>query len=122
LDSDAYADFVEGYWTQILTGSAEKTQAKVMQDLRNTPKATVIGVFRELFKYSPMSALKRFGGPTLSVITPLNETPFSLHRLVPDLPHKMIEGTGHWLQMDKPEEFNRIMDDFLASVDNGSRP
>ncbi len=120
LESEAYSNVVEGYWSQILTGSAEITETKVLQDLRDTSKATVVGVFKELFKYNPLPALERYNGPKLSVITSLNETPFSLHQLVPDLPHEMITGTGHWLQLDKPEEFNRIMDDFLASVDNGS--
>jgi hypothetical protein len=31
-----------------------------------------------------------------------------------------LESVGHWLQMDKPEEFNRILDDFLTSVDSGT--
>ena len=118
LESEAYSSVVEGYWGQILTGSAETTEAKVMQDLRDTSKATVVGVFKELFKYNPVPAVERYDGPKLSVITPLNETPFSLHKLVSDLPHKMITGTGHWLQLDKPEEFNRTMDDFLTSIGN----
>ena len=122
LESEAYSSVVEGYWSQILAGSAGTTEAKVMQDLRDTSKATVVGVFKELFKFNPVPALKRYDGPKLSVITSLNETPFSLHKLVSDLPHKMITGTGHWLQLDKPEEFNRIMDDFLASIGNGSLP
>ncbi len=120
LESAAYSNVVEGYWRQLLTGSSETTQAKVMQDLRDTPKATVVGVFKELFKYNPMQALARYGGPKLSVITAVNETPFSIHNLAANLPHTMITGTGHWLQLDKPEEFNRIMDEFLSSVDNGN--
>ncbi len=121
LQSEAYSNVVEGYWSQILTGSTETTQAKVMQDLRDTPKATVVGVFKELFKYDPVPALEGYDGPKLSVITSINETPFSVHNLVSDLPHKMITGTGHWLQLDKPEEFNQILDQFLSSVDNGSQ-
>ena len=121
LESEAYSNVVEGYWSQLLTGSSETTQAKVMQDLRDTPKATVVGVFKELFKYNPMPVLERYNGPKLAVITAINETPFSVHNLVSNLPHKMIRGTGHWLQLDKPEEFNRIMDEFLSSVDNGSQ-
>jgi pimeloyl-ACP methyl ester carboxylesterase len=120
LESEAYSSFVEGYWGQLLTGSTETTRAKVMQDLRDTPKTTVVGVFKELFKYNPVPALERYDGPKLSVITSTNETPFSVHNLVPNLPHKMITGTGHWLQLDKPEEYNQIMDEFLSSVDNGS--
>lgn len=119
LESDAYSNVVEGYWSQLLTGSTEMTETKVMQDLRNTPKATVVGVFQELFKYKPVPALESYNGPKLSVITVLNDTPVSLHNLMLDLPHNKITGTGHWLQMDKPEEFNRIMDDFLATVDQG---
>lgn len=118
LESEAYSNVVEGYWSQILTGSAETTKAKVMQDLRDTPKATVVGVFKELFKYNPVPALERYDGPKLSVITANNETSLSVHNLVSYLPHKLITGTGHWLQLDKPEEFNRIMDEFLSSVDN----
>jgi len=120
LESEAYSNVVEGYWSQILTGSTETTEAKVMQDLHDTSKATVVGVFKELFKYNPVPALERYDGPKLSVITSVNETPFSVHNLVSDLPHKKITGTGHWLQLDKPEEFNRIMDDFQGSIDNGS--
>ncbi len=120
LESEAYTNVVEGYWGQLLSGSAETTKAKVMQDLRDTLKATVVGVFKELFKYNPVPALKRFTGPKLSIISAHNENPFALHNLVSDLPHQKMTGTGHWLQLDKPEEFNRIMDDFLASISNGS--
>jgi pimeloyl-ACP methyl ester carboxylesterase len=116
LESEAYTNVVEGYWEQILSGAAEATEVKVMQDLRNTSKVTVVGIFRELFKYNPVPALERFDGLKLSIITAHNENPFALHNLVSDLPHQKIIGTGHWLQLDKPEEFNRIMDDFLASV------
>jgi pimeloyl-ACP methyl ester carboxylesterase len=122
LESEAYSSVVEGYWSQLLTGSADTTMTQVMQDLRDTSKATVVGVFKELFKYNPVPALGRYAGPTLSVITSFNETPISIHNLVSGLPHKVITGTGHWLQLDKPEEFNRIMDDFLTSIGNGNLP
>lgn len=37
-----------------------------------------------------------------------------MHDLGADLPHTTLTGTGHWLQMDRPEEFDRILDEFLA--------
>lgn len=120
LESEAYVNVIEDYWSQILTGATAATRRQVMQDLHNTPRATVIGVFKELFEYNPVPALKRYDGPKLSIITPVNETPFSLHRLVSDLPHKLIEGTGHWLHLDKPEEINGILDAFISSVENRS--
>ncbi len=41
---------------------------------------------------------------------------FGLHNLGADLPHTAFTGTGHWLRMDRPEEFDRILDEFLAQV------
>jgi pimeloyl-ACP methyl ester carboxylesterase len=37
-----------------------------------------------------------------------------LHRQVPDVSRKVIAGTSHWAHMDKPQEFNRLLDEFLA--------
>ena len=34
----------------------------------------------------------------------------------PEVPAKKMTGTGHWLMMDKPDEFNAILDEFLATV------
>jgi len=48
----------------------------------------------------------------------VNHAPFGPHNLGADLPHTTFEGIGHWLQVDKPEEFNRILDEFLARVED----
>jgi pimeloyl-ACP methyl ester carboxylesterase len=58
-------------------------------------------------------ALQRYRGPKLAVITPENDKPYDLHMLAPEMPHKVVTGTSHWLHMDKPVEFNRILDEFL---------
>ncbi|MDJ0757669.1 MAG: alpha/beta hydrolase [Ardenticatenaceae bacterium] len=118
LDSEAYPAVIEGYWNQILEGSTGATQEKTLQDLRSTPRETVVSALKAIFQYNPQPALQHYNGPKLSIITPLNETPFALHQLDPNLPHQVITGTGHWLQMDKPEAFNRLMDKFLAKVDD----
>ena len=52
-------------------------------------------------------------GITLAVVTPANNYPFSMHRVGAGMPHRVVEHTGHWLQLDKPEEMNRILDLFL---------
>jgi len=116
MGSEAYQSVIEGYWQQILTNSTKATVEKVMQALHNTPKATVVELLTSLFKYNPVLALNRYHGPKLSVITPITDTPIGLHKLVSDLPHVMVTGTGHWLHMDKPERFNQLLDDFLAST------
>jgi pimeloyl-ACP methyl ester carboxylesterase len=116
LQSPAYTAVIEQYWQQILAGATDETQAQVMRDMQQTEQATVVGVMQALFSYNPTPALQNYEGQRLSVITPLNEVPFALHNLGPDLPHKLIEGTSHWLHMDKPAQFNQILDAFYSSL------
>ena len=113
LESDAYASVMENYFDQMLAGSVPGVRAKVMQEIRNMPKEMALSFIKEQFRYDPLPALTRYKDPKLAVVTPANDMPYSLHNLVPDLPHVVVTGTGHWIQLDRPEEFNRIMDEFL---------
>ena len=97
--------------------SRHQVREQVLQDLKSTSPQTVVCLFKALLKFDPLTPLGRYNGPRLSVITQQNDAPFSLHMLVADLPIVQVEGTGHWLQMDRPDEFNRILDQFLLSVD-----
>ena len=78
----------------------------------------MVRALRQSLDYDPLTPLQSYHGPKLSVTTDLNDAPFSLHSLLPDLPHIRITGPGHWLQMDRPDEFNRILDAFLRSADS----
>ena len=89
---------------------------RVMADLGATPKVTSVWPFREHCEYGRLPALRRYEGPTLAVVTPVNGPRFGLHCLGVGLPHTAVSGTGHWLRMDKPGEFDRILDGFLARV------
>lgn len=61
-----------------------------------------------------MPALEGFQGPKLTIVTETNTEPTSLQNLLGDLPHHQMTGISHWLIMDRPKEFNRLMDEFLA--------
>ena len=114
LDAD-YSGTIEGYWDQI-AGSDKAIRERLRKDLRATPRETVMPAFREVMQFDPHPALARYRGPIMSVVTPYNDQPFSLHRLGKGFPHRMVQGTGHWIQLDKPEEFNRLLDEFLVMV------
>jgi pimeloyl-ACP methyl ester carboxylesterase len=47
----------------------------------------------------------------------MNRLPYSLHKLLPDLPVRLMTGTGHWLMMDRPEVFNHLLDEFVSQVE-----
>jgi pimeloyl-ACP methyl ester carboxylesterase len=120
LESDAYADVTEAYWRQLLAGAAPGVEERVMKDMQRMPKEIVISQIKELFWFDPKPSLSRYHGPKLSVVTPGNDTKFSLHRLQPDFPYVVVPGTGHWIHLDKPDEVNRILAEFLIKVDENS--
>lgn len=112
LDSDRYSSTIESYWESI-SGPDPAVRERLLRDLRATPRATVVGGFRAAMQFDPASALARYRGPTLAVVTPHNDAPFSLHQ-VGKLPHRVIEGTGHWIQLDRSAEFGKILAGFLG--------
>jgi len=114
LDSPAYGETIEGYWSGI-AGSDGAVLERLIADLRATPRETVVRGLQAVMAYDPKPALARVRAPTLAVITPANDFPYSMHKLGAGLPHRVIEGTGHWLQIERPEEFNRILHRFLAA-------
>jgi pimeloyl-ACP methyl ester carboxylesterase len=116
LESAAYAETIRAHWHRITAGGNPDVRATVVGDLDGTPRATVVEIFRALSAFDPLPALARYQGPRLSLITALNETPLGLHRLVTDLPHRLVAGTGHWMHMDRPDAFNPLMDEFLAGL------
>jgi pimeloyl-ACP methyl ester carboxylesterase len=117
LESDAYAGVMESYFEEILAGSAPGVQEKIMGEIRSMSKEVAVPLVKEQLRFDPVTALNRYYGPRLAVVTPANDMPYSLHNLLPDFPHVVMTGTSHWLQLDKPEEFNYILDKFLSTVD-----
>jgi hypothetical protein len=85
----------------------------MMADFSATPKGSVVRAFRARGEYD---LLWRYGGPTLGVVTPVNDAQFGLHNLGADLTHTTFTGSGRWLRMDRPEGFGRIPDEVLARV------
>jgi pimeloyl-ACP methyl ester carboxylesterase len=110
-----YDSTSQGYWTTV-AGPDSAIQKRLLADLMATPREAVVQVLRDLMQFDPDPALARYSGPKLSIVTPHNDMPSSLHRLGKGFPHRMVEGTGHWIQLDKPGEFNRLLDEFLKTV------
>jgi pimeloyl-ACP methyl ester carboxylesterase len=114
LRSSSYHETIEGYWSSI-SGPDQAVRERLLRDLRATPRDTVIEGFMATTQFDPKPAFASYRGPALAVITPSNDFPFSLHRLKGGPPHRVIEGTGHWIQLDKPADVNRILDRFLSA-------
>jgi pimeloyl-ACP methyl ester carboxylesterase len=115
-----YDSTSQAYWTSI-AGPDSSIRQRLLHDLTNTPQKTVVQVLRHVMTFDPDPALGRYSGPMLSIVTPHNDMPFSLHRLGSGFPYRIVEGTGHWIQLDKPEVVNRLLDEFLEKSVNSER-
>lgn len=112
LDSPAYEETIEGYWRSI-AGRDPAVAARLLADLRATPREAVVAALRAVSSFDPGPALAALRAPALAVVTPDNDAPYSLHR-VGSFPHQVIAGTGHWIQLERADEVSRILDRFLV--------
>jgi len=115
MESD-YEKVTESYWNKLLVGAQLQVLALVRSQMQSVPQDAALSIMRAIFEFDALPALSAYRGPKLEIITPHGDSPYALHKLVPGLPHKVVTGTSHWLHMDKPEEFNRILDEFLATI------
>jgi pimeloyl-ACP methyl ester carboxylesterase len=116
LRGDSYQSTIEGYWASLMQPSSEAVRQRLLADVRRTRKEVAVGSLAGLLVFDPVTPLSRYRGPRLSIITPLNEVPGGYHVLVPTLPHRKIEGTGHWLHLDAPDRVNQEIDLFLSQL------
>lgn len=104
------------HWRQILLDADPDVAIQVFDDLAATAPETLAGALAGGLDYSPLAAFDRYTGPAEALVTPANSMPFSLHRLRPNLPVKTLIDSGHWLMMDRPQEFCDVLWDFLGRV------
>ncbi|HTG31975.1 MAG TPA: alpha/beta fold hydrolase [Thermoanaerobaculia bacterium] len=116
LRSDPLAE-LESYFRQMVIGGDPDASRWVLEDLHVTHEDAVLGALADAARYEPLPALERYPGPRLSIISDMNRLPYSLHNLLPDLPVRLMTGTGHWLMMDRPEVFNHLLDEFVSQVE-----
>ena len=115
LESD-YEKVTEDYWSRLLTDAQPQVEKQVRSEMKSMPREPALSIIRAIFEFDPLPALNAYRGPKMAIVTVHGDTSNDLHHLVPDLPHKLITGTSHWPHMDKPEEFNQMMDGFLGTV------
>ncbi len=108
---------LEVHYRQILVGADREAARWVIEDLHLTHPDAIPAALESSSEYQPLPALAKYSGPKLSIVSDINNLPYSLHRLVPDLPTHRVPGTGHWLMMDRPELFNGLVDEFLELVE-----
>ena len=115
IESD-YDKTMKEYWEKLLTGAQPNVRTQVLSRMESVPKEDSLAIMRALFADDPLASLDRYKGPKLIVYTSHGNTPTALQNARPTIPNVEMPGTSHWPQLDKPGEFDRILDEFLATV------
>jgi pimeloyl-ACP methyl ester carboxylesterase len=111
-----YDKTMNGYWASLLQDAQPNVREALEAGMHSVRREPALAMIAAIFDYDPLPALKRYDGPKLIIDTPHGDGPAALHNQMPDIARKVITGTSHWPHMDKPQEFNRLVDEFLAWV------
>jgi pimeloyl-ACP methyl ester carboxylesterase len=104
-------------WKRLLANATPATRQTVEDEQESLPKEAAAAIIRSTFEFDPAPPLEAYPGPKLTISTP-NEGPVTeLHELVPGIEHRTVKGTSHWIQLDEPDAFDRLLDGFLAEVE-----
>jgi pimeloyl-ACP methyl ester carboxylesterase len=108
---------VEQFWNQqMLIDTRPAVKQQLLGSLRGMSRQAAAELTDDSLDYDALPALRRYPGPKFAIVTPRNDSPLSLHKAVPGFQSSVIRGTGHWIQLDKPDEFNKALDGFLKSI------
>jgi pimeloyl-ACP methyl ester carboxylesterase len=121
LESDKYDEVMDQYMKSLLADAKPETNTLVMGEIKKISKETSINIIKALFEFDPIPAMKEFQMPLLIVSTAREKSqPNSLMNQMPEVNNQVFQGTSHWIQLDKPLEFNRILDRFISEVEQYS--
>ncbi|MEO1365877.1 MAG: alpha/beta fold hydrolase, partial [Acidobacteriota bacterium] len=112
---DAHGELGD-HFKQVLGEPSDAVETAVMKSLQETSSDVLYAGLKAAFGYSPLADLDRYAGLVRLVLSPLNDLPFSLQRLRPQLRSAVVRDVGHWLMLERPAEFAELLDQFLDSV------
>jgi pimeloyl-ACP methyl ester carboxylesterase len=117
LESEKYDTVMAQYMDRLLKDATEETGKMEREGISKIPKPAALSLIRAAFNYDPLPDMHKYPGPELIVSKSSEEQPHSLHNSLPNVPFKSIEGTSHWIHLDKPHEFNKILKEFIERVE-----
>jgi pimeloyl-ACP methyl ester carboxylesterase len=103
-----------GYWNSLFEGAQPAVRDTLEGDMRRIQREPSLAMIEATFAFDPLPALRAYPGPKLIIDTTHGDSDTALYKQLPEVTRKVVTGTSHWAHMDKPQEFNRLLDDFLA--------
>jgi pimeloyl-ACP methyl ester carboxylesterase len=99
-----------------IAGGNPRTQARVLADCETVVPAARLGFGKAFAAWNPEPALDGWTGPIFILASEASDNPAALYRLRPEIPHEVVKGTGHWLQLDAPDIVANVLRRFIAGI------
>ena len=110
-------DFQKQFYATI-AGSNERVRRRVLADCGKVVQQARLGFARAFAEWNPESALDAWRGPLFILASEASDTEAALYRLRPAIPHRVVKGTGHWLQLDAPDIVAEAIASFIAETEH----
>ena len=93
-------------------------QQHILDMMLGAPEATASGAMTAMFSQRA-EAGDVIDAPALAVVAGTATLPDieAMRAIVPNFEAAQVPGTGHFLMMEKPAEFNRLLSEFLEQID-----
>jgi pimeloyl-ACP methyl ester carboxylesterase len=93
-------------------------QQHILDMMLGAPEATAAGAMAAMFNQGA-GASEVVQAPALAVVAGTADFPNAeaVRQVVPNFEATQVAGTGHFLMMEKPAEFNRLLSEFLEQID-----
>ncbi len=116
LESEKYDTLMMAYLDNLLSNAQPATQTMLQAGLLKLTKNGVLKMVRAGLNYDPVPHLRKYTGPVLMLASDEDESQKTWQQLFPKMEFKRIQGTSHWTHLDKPDEFNTILQKFLKAL------
>jgi pimeloyl-ACP methyl ester carboxylesterase len=119
-----YKDAVEEYAARVLfieTDDADRRR-RILASMVSAPQSMMVAAFTGLRDFDPAGAEQRIVAPSLYIAAdePQPRSDMArLHDLIPHLHYGRVVGSGHFCQLEVPDQVNAMIDRFLKVTSVG---
>ena len=111
---------VRQWFEPILRHASEEVKAAVFASVDATSVEAFAGALEAMNGFPALKNVNAYRGPKLAIVAADNVNPGALHLQMPSLPSRTMGNVSHWLMMDRPAEFNRLLALFVAEIESKS--
>lgn len=116
LESEKYDTVMNAYLDYLLSNAQPATKNLLQEGLNKLTQNGVRKMVRGGLNFDPVPVLRKYTGPVMMLWSDEDQAQNTWKQLFPGINFQRIGGTSHWIQLDKPAEFNRVLKRFLQDL------